>query len=608
MNIFELFGKVALDGSTKVKEELTGLEKKTHDVQKGLRVMGTAATAFGVAGLAIISSTKEINAQLGVTAINLGLTAGEMRDLTLAVTNVTFPIDEVTKTFDLLARAGIENTEVLKTTATAFDTLGDATGNTASITAGIMIDAMKTFGLSADEIADKSDMMTYMVRNSTVNLEDFNTMVGYTSQDMVAAGLTIDDMAAAMMYMSDNGVAPGKVMLREWNTAVTKSQEEGIALTEALGMTSDELEIYKGNLEGATGLTQEYADAANEQFTIMDKMKQKWSELTLSASGFLEPLEPVLAGMTALGPLMIGLSTSAGTAAVKWGLATAASIAHNIALGAKAVALGVVTVAQWLWNAAMSANPIGLIIIAIGLLITGIILLVQKWDWVTEKAGELWDKMKEVWENITGFIKEAWEKIVGFVQEHWDMILAILFPAVGLPLLIAENWGAISEVVEEILSKVTEVFSGMWEAAFEWGQNLVKGLWEGISSLAEWIKDKISGWASGLWDSVTEFFEFGSPSKLAMRAGENIALGLGEGIEGGVQDILGGVRNSLGDIQSEISLRPAVAQASPAAGDSYVYNVSFPGAVVREDMDITKISQQVAREINRLKLLRGNVG
>jgi len=591
MNVFELFGKVALDGSNKVKGELTDLEKQTAKVQKGMRVMGAAFTAVGVAGLAIISSTKKINAQLGVTALNLGVTTKEMRDLTLAVTNVTFAISEVTATFDLLARAGVKDTEVLKATATAFDTLGDATGNTASITAGIMIDAMKTFGLTAEEIASKGDMMTYMARNSTIGLEDFATMVGYTDQEMVAAGLTIEDMAAMMMYMGDSGIAPGKVMLREWQAAVTRSKKENISMTEALGMTNEELVKYNGGLQNSEGVMQQFADAANEQYTIMDKMKQKWSELTLGASGFLEPLEPILAGMTALGPLMIVLSTSAGTGAVKWGLHTMALVAHKVALLASAIAIKAVTAAQWLWNIAMSANPIGILILAIGALIAIGVLLWKNWDTIISKAKMLFEALKGVWDNIVKFTKEAWEKIVGFVKEHWDLILAILFPAVGLPILIARHWDEIVEVVKDIWNRVVEVFSGMWETAKQWGVDLVKGLWEGISSLAEWIKDKISGWASGLWDSVTEFFEFGSPSKLAMRAGENIALGLGEGIEGGVQDIL----------------RPAVAQAPPAAGNTY-YNVSFPNAVVRDEMDITKISQQVARELNRLKLLRGNIG
>ena len=604
MNIFELFGKVAIDGLDKTKEQLSGLDANVQKVQKGMKIMGAAFTAVGVAGLAMIQSTKKINADLGVTALTLGITTKEMRDLTLATTNVTFPIKEVTATFDLLARAGIKDQEVLKATATAFDTLGDALKMGASAVTEIMVPAMKTFRLSAEEIAGKTDMMTYMVRNSTISLEDFNTMVGYTSQDMVDAGLTIDDMAAAMMYMSDNGVEPGKVMLREWNKAVTQSQEEGIALTEALGMTSEELERYKSGLAGATGMAQEYADVANKQYTIMDKMKQKWSELTLKASGFLEPMEPLLAGMTAMGPMMIFLGSSAGTAAVKWGLHTGALIAHKVALLASAVATKIVTAAQWLWNAAMAANPIGLIILAIAGLIAMIVLVVKNWDWVKEKAGELWSKLKEVWDNIVGFFRAGWDRIVGFFKENWEKILLILFPVVGLAVLIARNWDKIVDAVKGIWNKVVDVFKNIWSTAAEWGKDLVRGLWEGIKSLASWIWDKVTGWAKNLWGSITSFFGFGSPSRLAIEAGIDIAKGLAEGVESGVKDALSGIRASMEDIEAEITLRrpagfPITASAVVSPAGVSITNI-FPIAqlIVREEADVGR----VARELYFLQL------
>ena len=358
MEIFTLVGKMTIEGMDKSKSQLGDLEKKTQQVQKGLKVMGAAFTAVGVAGLALIQSTKAINAQLGVTALSLGITIKEMRALTLATTNVTFPIDEVRASFDMLARAGVKDTEVLKSTATAFDTLGDAIGMSASQVTDIMVPAMKTFRLSAEEVASKTDMMTFMVRNSTISLEDFNTMVGYTSQEMVDAGLTIDDMAAAMMFMSDSGVEPGKVMLREWNKAVTKSQKEGIALTEALGMTSEELERYKSGLEGATGMTQRFADVANEQYTIMDKLKQKLSELTLGMSGFLEPLEPVLVGMTALGPLLIAVAMNAKLSAIA---VRAFGVAWKVAsgpIGWAAIAIGAVVAAMVVMNSAFTKTEL----------------------------------------------------------------------------------------------------------------------------------------------------------------------------------------------------------------------------------------------------------
>jgi len=579
LNVFELFGKVAIDGLDKTKEQLSGLEGNVQKVQQGMKIMGAAFTAVGVAGLAMIQSTKKINADLGVTALGLGITTKEMRDLALATTNVTFPIKEVTATFDLLVRAGIKDQEVLKATATAFDTLGDAIGMGASAVTEIMVPAMKTFRLSAEEIAGKTDMMTYMVRNSTISLEDFNTMVGYTSQDMVDAGLTIDDMAAAMMYMSDNGVEPGKVMLREWNKAVTKSQEEGIALTEALGMTSEQLEVYKSGLEGATGMAKEFGDEANKQFTIMDKAKQWWSELTLKASGFLEPLEPLLAGMTAMGPLMIFLGSSAGTAAVKWGLHTAALIAHKVAMLASAIAIKVVTAAQWLWNAAMSANPIGLIILAIAALIAIIILVVKNWDWVKEKALELWNKLKEIWGNIVGFFKEGWDKITGFFKEGMTWIL---------------------NAVKDIWNKIVDVFKNIWNIAVGWGKDIILGLWEGIKGLATWIWDKITGFFSNIWKGIKGIFGIGSPSKLAIEAGMDIAKGLAEGIESGVKDALGDIRASMEDIGAEVTLRrptglPVTAPAivSPIGGGAITNTFNISQLVVREEADVGRIAREL---------------
>ena len=355
-----------------LKDAQSRVKSSMQKMQKAMRPVGMAFTAIGVAGLAMIQSTKKINAELGVTALNLGVTTKEMRELTLATTNVTFPIKEVTATFDLLARAGVKDVEVLKATATAFDTLGDATGRSASQVTQMMIPAMKTFGLTATEMANKTDILTYMSRKSTMTMEDFNTMVGYTTPELVKAGLTMEDLTAALIYMERQGYAPGRVMTREFMKATTLATKEQIPLTEALGMTTEELQGLKDELDGATGMTQEYADVANEQYTIMDKLKQKWSELTLMASEYLEPLEPILAGMTALGPLMIGLSM--------------VSIPKLI-IAIRAVGHALKT---------LLLNPIVALIAAIGLLGFGIYSLVKHhtdWNAVVEAAAKVQDEL-----------------------------------------------------------------------------------------------------------------------------------------------------------------------------------------------------------------------
>jgi hypothetical protein len=236
-------------------------------------------------------------------------------------------------------------------------------------------------------------------------------------------------------------------------------------------------------------------------------------------------------------------------------------------------ALGGILLALSFIGPALTAlsGPVGLAILAFTLLVAAGVAIWQNWDTIKEKAIEIWN-------SIADFFKGIWETITGFFQEHWDKILAILFPAVGLPILIARHWGDITEAVSEIWEKVKEVFSGIWETAFEWGENLVQGLWEGILSLGSWIRDQITDFFEDLWGNVTDFFEFGSPSKLAMRAGENVILGFGEGVNRGAAGMTTTTQN---------------------------YNVSFPGAVVREERDMSGIAEEVVRFMRREGILRG---
>jgi len=170
-------------------------------------------------------------------------------------------------------------------------------------------------------------------------------------------------------------------------------------------MTSAELETYKGNLAGATGMTQQYADVANKQYTIMDKVKQKFSELTLGASGFLEPLEPMLVLMTALGPIMLifAVNTKIATAAVHL-----FGAAWKIALG-----------------------PIGWAILAVGAL----------------TAAGIW--MWKNWDKVVDFFKGAWIDIkIAFAEGVKFIANTVLLPFVEM---VTKEIGAIAWAIGQLV-------------------------------------------------------------------------------------------------------------------------------------------------------------
>ena len=427
MNVFELFGQVKLDGVGAVKSGLSETEAHTKKVTDAMKIMGAAFTAVGVAGLKLVGDARKMNASLGQTALTLGVSTKEMRDLALATTDVTFPLQSVSDTFDLLTKAGIRNTEELKNSAKAFDSLGDATGSSAEVVADILIPALKAMGETLPQNSKDLDKFTWLVKNTTTELADFGSVMDYVAIYGEELNVSLDDMIAIMAVLESQGKG-GATATRLFRTAVTQAAAGTSTLNEALGVTQDEIDLYKTEMEGAIGITDEYAEVANEQYGIMDKLKQKFSEITLEAGSFLTPLEPILAAMTALGPAMILLSSATA-------LHTISMVAHTVASTAHAIAMKIATIATWKLNVAMLANPIGLIILAIAGLVAGIILLAKNWDWVKEKMLIVWDAI--VWvvkghiNMIIGFINGmvwAIEKAINFLGDAIRMLPSITMP------------------------------------------------------------------------------------------------------------------------------------------------------------------------------------
>lgn len=368
MNVFELFGKIALTGGDKVRQELTGIEGQLQKASTALKVTGAAFTAVGAAGLKFASDARNVNATLGSTAITLGVTTKELRNLLLATTNATFPVKSVAATFDILTRAGVRNTDELQKSANAFDALADATGSSAEVVAEQLIPVFRAFGQELPRTSKEMDKFTWLTKNTTVDLGEFTTTVSRLAPEMQQAGISMDDAVISLAALNAKGIV-GRKAIMELGEAVKRASENNTNLATELGLTSEELVRYESELSNSTGLTDKHGEALNKQVGFMEKVKQKFSELTLVAGSFLEPLEPILAAMTALGPVMIFLSTAAGVATIKWIGHTAALVAHRIAALASAAANTVLN---------SSLGPVGIALIAIGAVLAIAVPLMQK--------------------------------------------------------------------------------------------------------------------------------------------------------------------------------------------------------------------------------------
>ena len=229
-------------------------EKSMASMAGAMTAAGAVAVGLGASIVMLTDSAKKTNAELGVTALQLGVSIEEMRGLALATTNVTFPLKEVTASFDLLTRAGMRDMEAIKEVATAYDTLGDATGNTASKVTSTMVTALKTFDISAEESTESIDGITYMLRNSIVEMENLDSVLGYITPDIVEMGLTLDDTAAMLGVMADKGMS-GTVVTREFRTAMnaaTSDTTDYDSELKDLGDTMDSLIQKQADLSDST--------------------------------------------------------------------------------------------------------------------------------------------------------------------------------------------------------------------------------------------------------------------------------------------------------------------------------------------------------------------
>lgn len=159
---------------------------------------------------------------------------------------------------------------------------------------------------------------------------------------------------------------------------------------------SDQAQATEDGEQSQRDANQATIDAKGAQLDLNEAQRQAVPASDVQNwSSALGAATPILLGVSGAVDLLT-LATNALTAS--WIKNTAGAIAAKVAQVAGAVATGVMTAAQWLLNVALTANPIGLIIVAIGLLIAGIVLL-----W-THSSG-FRDFFIGMWSDIWGFLK-----------------------------------------------------------------------------------------------------------------------------------------------------------------------------------------------------------
>lgn len=457
----KLFVEVGADTS-ELEKGLDGAEKRISGLgakfQKSGKAIGASMAVAGAGMMVLTASSMKTNAALGTAAIQLGVTKEEMRGLALETANVTFPLSEVTASFDLLTRAGMDNTDQIAVTATAFDTLGDAIGLPASEVTGSLIPAFNAFGIPLEDAAKHTDTFTHLMRNTTVELSDFSGMLNYLAADLGTMDISMVQSVAVMEALAASGIQ-GSAATREFRTAVSGADGDISKFYEALGLTAEEVAVYAGNIADADGMTQEFADAQNAQYTTMDKLKHGLSEATLGYGSMLEPIEALGPVMTTLGPIMILASTvNYAHAASAW-----AAVAPYLAIAAPIIAVVAV-----------------------------LYILEKKFGLITKVVNIVLDALEPLISWLSDAIPKGIELTVAALEWLWDNLGLLLHP-IGLIIFAFENWDKIVPIIRDVFKRVFAFMMNLDREFKKAGINLMVALAKGILSGAGKAIDAVKG-------------------------------------------------------------------------------------------------------------------
>lgn len=296
--------------------------------------------------------------------------------------------------------------------------------------------------------------------------------------------------------------------------------------------------------------------------------------LVLGTGLFLAVLGPltsvtgkVISAIGLMTDAVIFLTSSENLAILARIRSTATLVAQKVAMLATAAATQVWTAAQWLLNIALNANPIGLVVIAIGLLVAATLLIASQ----TENLGKVFD---DTWKSITSFVG--------------DSITTI------------NDW--LNGFVETMKTIAGDAVAGFINGFADFNTRLMEAVAQPINNAIDWIKDKLG---------------IASPSKVTHAIGTQFGEGFSNGIEASTSGAVNAATNMATQTSNALQsgLFNVARQTAVDAlvqggllGDATMLGIDpklLADAVLGDESAWEQVNAQAATKIAQLKAIYG---
>ena len=616
------------------------LQQASQKWSRGMRIAGTAmvaaVAAVGIASLKMAadfdSAMREVNTMMLLSNEEFGEFSDQVQELAKRL-----GVDAVGAANALYQAisAGIPEENVLEFLEIATKAAIGGVTDTATAVDGLTT-VINAFRLPISDAQRVADIMFSTVKAGKTTMEELSASMFNVAPIAATMGVKFEEVSAAIATMTKQGVptAQATTQIRQAMVALMKPTTEMKDALDSLGYVSGEALIAERGLAGALDLLTEASGGSNEMLGRMfgsveglgavlaltgenaemfatdleamenaagaatDAFDQMEQSTTRQFAKMIASLKDIAITIgKALMPTLqsiIKTVTPIAEAIGKWAEQNPKLVVTILAvvggLGGLLLAGGfllpmISSLIPMLpaLGAAFTAmlGPIGWVAAAITALIAIGVLVWKNWDTIKEKARAIWDA-------IWNFFKSIWESITGVFKEHWDKILAILFPAIGLPILIARNWESIVGFVKDIWDRVIEWFKGVPErigAVFakvkDWILAPFRAAWKGIESGINWLIRQLNK------------ISFDIPDWVPLIGGKHFGLDIPEITLPSFKDFEGIIPGIPG------TPIPAVVHAGEfigqGVGGDIINNFYISELVVREDADVPRIAEELKK-------------
>jgi hypothetical protein len=363
--------------------------------------------------------------------------------------------------------------------------------------------------------------------------------------------------------------------------------QKGATATEALGALQQK---FGGQAE-AYGKT---AAGAQDRFKVATENLQEAigkgllpviTQLANGASvllGWFEKHKTIgiglVAVMGALGGVLVAIKVATLASAAADGIAAASKLAMAGATGIATIASGGFTTAFWALNAAMTANPIGLVIVAIGLLVAAVVLAWKHCETFRNIVTGAFDAVKTAavfafglikkaaeygllgplgliithWQAAVGILTGAWNGIKSAATTAWNAIkTAIVTPIEGAISLVKTAAGAIDHALDAAWSGIKSGANAAWDFVHDHILGPIRDARDAVRGIVDALGDKVAAGWNAVKDTVVHI---GGAVLGALRAPFDQAWGAISGIVDKIKRLISSVTSIPGHLLHSLGL------------------------------------------------------